>query len=131
MIGSGTNLKSGTVEGDFIAPLYAAVCNDEWGAVRLLLERGADVNYRGVYGRTPLHQAAFSGFRRIAELLLDHGADTDAVLQDGSTALFYAAKSNHRSVEELLIARGVTQDSRYQSFKRLSSSTGEHSRINW
>jgi hypothetical protein len=47
-ISSGTNLKSGTVEGDIIAPLYAAVCNDEWGAVRLLLERGADVNYRGV-----------------------------------------------------------------------------------
>lgn len=39
----------------------------------LLLERGANVNVRGVLDRTPLHFAALLGRTRVAELLRRHG----------------------------------------------------------
>src|SRR5262249_38216065 len=45
--------------------------------VRLLLERGADVNRGNDYGWTKLHQAGYGNDRALAELLLAAGARTD------------------------------------------------------
>src|SRR5262249_24899650 len=45
--------------------------------VRLLLERGADVNRGNDYGWTKLHQAGYGNDRRLAELLLASGARAD------------------------------------------------------
>src|SRR6185503_7455908 len=59
--------------------LMCAVASDDERSVRLLLERGADVNYQPAPsqgtvvwggGRTPLMWAAFRGNVRIAKLLL-------------------------------------------------------------
>jgi ankyrin repeat protein len=43
--------------------------------VRLLLERGADIDGRRGDGMTALHAACFRGFARVAQELLDAGAD--------------------------------------------------------
>jgi len=43
--------------------------------VRLLLERGADVNGRRGDGMTALHAACFRGLAWVAQELLDAGAD--------------------------------------------------------
>jgi uncharacterized protein len=43
--------------------------------VRLLLERGADVNGRRADGMTALHSACWRGLARVAQELLDAGAD--------------------------------------------------------
>jgi ankyrin repeat protein len=45
------------------------------GLVRLLLERGADVNGRRGDGMTALHAACWRGLGRVAQELLDAGAD--------------------------------------------------------
>lgn len=45
------------------------------GLVRLLLERGADVNGRRGDGMTALHAACWRGLDRVAQELLDAGAD--------------------------------------------------------
>lgn len=45
------------------------------GLVRLLLERGADVNGRRGDGMTALHTACWRGLSRVAQELLDAGAD--------------------------------------------------------
>jgi ankyrin repeat protein len=42
--------------------------------VRLLLERGADINGRRGDGMTALHAACFRGLARVAQELLDAGA---------------------------------------------------------
>ncbi|HJU90266.1 MAG TPA: sigma-70 family RNA polymerase sigma factor [Gemmatimonadaceae bacterium] len=56
-------------------PLHIAAALDELGVMRVLLERGAEVNSLGDDGSTPLHHAAYHGRIRAVELLLEHGAD--------------------------------------------------------
>ena len=56
-------------------PLVGAVLFGSVGAVEFLLEQGAAVDARDVFGSTPLIMAVFVGNDRIAKLLLDQGAD--------------------------------------------------------
>lgn len=44
----------------------------------LLLEAGADKNFQGPEGQTPLHLAAAYGHHDVVKLLLNYGADPDA-----------------------------------------------------
>ncbi len=54
--------------------LLSAVDGGDEGAVRSLLDAGADVRARGAGGRTPLHIAAAKGNKRIAEMLISASA---------------------------------------------------------
>lgn len=47
------------------------------GSARQLLTAGADKNYRGLNGETPLHLAAAYGHHDLVKLLLNHGARAD------------------------------------------------------
>ncbi len=71
--------------------------------VRLLLERGADVNRGNDYGWTKLHSAGYGNDRELAELLLAAGARTDLSARgDGGTPLIVALFWGHRDVVDLL-----------------------------
>jgi ankyrin repeat protein len=50
---------------------------DQGEAVKLLLDRGAQVNARNFAGMTALHLAAQSGSNALVQLLVDHGARLD------------------------------------------------------
>ena len=56
--------------------LQAGKCGNA-DIVRLLASNGGDVNMKGQYGRTPLHEAALQGNADAAMGLLDAGADMD------------------------------------------------------
>jgi ankyrin repeat protein len=72
-------------------------------SVKLLLERGADVNRGNDYGWTKLHQAGYSNDRALAELVLAAGARTDLSARgDGGTPLVAALFWGHREVVDLL-----------------------------
>jgi ankyrin repeat protein len=72
-------------------------------SVKLLLERGADINRGNDYGWTKLHQAGYSNDRPLAQLALAAGARTDLSARgDGGTPLVAALFWGHREVVDLL-----------------------------
>ena len=70
---------------DAFWPLDEAIALNSLGAVRLLLDHGADVNRADRTGGTPLEAAVAMRNYRIAELLLERGADPWAVGVNGDT----------------------------------------------
>jgi len=73
--------------------------------VKILLERGADVNTRTVVSGTALMFASGKGHKEIVEILLD--ADPFIMIEgtegdDGMTALSYALRGGHLSIVEIL-----------------------------
>ena len=81
-----------------------------WGGhpeiVRLLLERGADVNAQDGGGQTPVSLAARWGRSDLMDIFLAHGADTSIRDDQGRTLLHYAAQYDHVEVMRALISRG-------------------------
>ena len=78
--------------------------------MRFLLEKGADINYRGFFGAPGLHWAAINGHKPIVEFLIANG--TDLALRDtqfNSTALGWALEGRQKEIAELLLARGATK----------------------
>jgi len=72
--------------------------------VKLLIDKGADVNARRNNGETPLHHAAT---KEVAELLIANSANKNAKDDSGETHLHHAAKYGRKEVVELLIAKGA------------------------
>jgi ankyrin repeat protein len=69
-------------------PLTWAACMGRLGVVRLLLERGAEVNASTASsGFTALHEAALNGHEEIVAVLLSSGADSSRKTWWRSTAL--------------------------------------------
>lgn len=55
--------------------LIGAAVNGHADVVKLLIEKGADVNVRAIYGRTPLYTAFDKGDVEMGRILLEHGAE--------------------------------------------------------
>jgi ankyrin repeat protein len=72
-------------------------------AVKQHLDAGANVNAKED-GETPLHMAALSGPKEVAELLIAKGADVNAKDEDGVTPLHW---TETEEIAELLIAAGA------------------------
>jgi ankyrin repeat protein len=84
--------------------------------VRLLLEKGADVNVRSKPGRTALLLAAFQdGSDEVVRMLLAKGADLTTKDNFDVTVLVAAANANNTSVARMAIEKGlnVNQKSSY------------------
>jgi ankyrin repeat protein len=92
--------------------LWAASKGNET-LVRLLLDKGVDVNIQGgPLLRTALHEASQSGQEKIVRLLVDAGANLEIPDVYGDTALHRAVQ--HTKIVELLLDRGAKIDA--QSF---------------
>jgi ankyrin repeat protein len=74
--------------------------------IRLLAQRGADLNFRGKYGRTPIFNAIYAGHIEAVRLLVELGADLTVRDGAGYTPYDYAAASSALSVLQLLKVDG-------------------------
>jgi ankyrin repeat protein len=98
---------------DGFQPLGLASFFGRTAAVRLLLERGAEVNSasRNEMQVMPLHSAAATDDPdtryQIAKLLLEHGADPNARQQDDFTPLMAADQHGDERLRELLTEHGA------------------------
>ena len=59
-------------------------------AVKVCIERGADVNASNSLGLTAMHAAANRGWESIIKILADHGAKVDPKDKEGRTPMTYA-----------------------------------------
>ena len=78
--------------------------------VRMLVERGADVNARGRNGYTPLHYAAEQDNVEVADYLISHGADMEAADDQGFTPLMEVSHGASPGMLGLLLTRGARID---------------------
>jgi ankyrin repeat protein/HEAT repeat protein len=81
------------------AGLSAAADCGHTELVRILLDRGANVNRTSQHGTTALHSAASSGSISTVELLLEWGANVNATDIEGDTPLHRAVSAPERSPE--------------------------------
>jgi hypothetical protein len=76
--------------------------------MRLLIERGADINRQSTKGWSPLMMAAARGGLSGVRVLIEHGADVQARDQAGRTALDWALTRGETDVARVLRNAGAT-----------------------
>ena len=91
-----------------LKPLHVAVSVGSIAAVKLLLERKADVNSTlPNQGFTPLHIAALSNALDVAKILVEAKADLDTKDAGGMNAVFHAAMQGHDAFCTFLADKGA------------------------
>lgn len=95
-------------EKPFFRPaMWEATWKNHEAIVKLLVEKGAQVNYADYEGRTALHEAAYYGHTNLVEYLLDKNAEIDCEDMHGQTPLFRAVQGSRHDVVSLLVQRGA------------------------
>jgi ankyrin repeat protein len=79
-------------------PLHAAAAQGKTEVVSFLLDKGAPINTKDFYGRTPLILAIERGHSETALLLLKKGAHIGAKDRAGETALQVALKKGNSQI---------------------------------
>jgi len=93
--------------------LMTAASDGHLDICRLLIDKGAQVNAKGIIGRNPLHCAIVKGHIEVVRLLCDRGADIEACNENGRRPLHYAVCYGHISiVKELIEVRNAEINAR-------------------
>jgi ankyrin repeat protein len=93
-----------------VTPLLAAIDMHNLPIVKLLVENGADIDYKRKIGisRTPLQRAAETGKFDIVRYLVDCKAQIDTVpMRSGATALQLASMNGYVGIATFLIEHGA------------------------
>ncbi|MHC4477687.1 MAG: ankyrin repeat domain-containing protein [Planctomycetota bacterium] len=85
-------------------PLIVGAAYGRTEVVKLLLDKGADVNMGNEGSETPLHYAARHGYTTVMNILLEHGADVSQAGTGCGTPLQWAARNGQIKAAELLLA---------------------------
>jgi ankyrin repeat protein len=98
---------SASAEGpDGITPLMVAAEIGSLDAMKMLIDRHADLNGKNAYGSTALMLSVTDPKK--VRLLLDHGADVNVASRSGRTALIVASFANPSAeVVRMLLAKGA------------------------
>jgi len=75
--------------------------------VKILIEKGANINYRGIYGDTSLNLVSIKGHLEIMKYLIDNGANIESKNENGNTPLSLAVKWSHVEIVKFLIEKGA------------------------
>ena len=81
--------------------LWRAATKGDSNSVRNCLQNGADPNYMGSQGTTPLMEASWEGHMDIVRLLLEAGADVKSRVT-GRSAVDFAKARGHRDIVRML-----------------------------
>ncbi|EXA40276.1 hypothetical protein FOVG_09172 [Fusarium oxysporum f. sp. pisi HDV247] len=92
-------------DGQSHTPLFSAVFRGSPSAVRLLLDRRADLRALDTYGNSVLHHAVNTEKSSVIKLLLDSGSDVNRQNAQGRTPLHLAIVGDHSSAVKALLER--------------------------
>ncbi|KAK0180405.1 hypothetical protein PV327_006049 [Microctonus hyperodae] len=84
-------------------PLHCACFEGHADCAQVLIDLGANLNSRAIYGNSPLHVATCMRYTDIARTLLKAGADTQTVNDAGLTALHVAASQGCKGILESIL----------------------------
>lgn len=85
--------------------LHWACFVDAFDIVKLLIERGTDINHKNYIGETPIFTAVFRNNIRILELFYTNKADLSIIDSHGNNLIHYAIENNNNlSTIMMLIA---------------------------
>lgn len=81
--------------------------------VKLLLEKGAEVEAKNSWAQTPLLYAAQKGHEAVVRLLVEKGAELESIDSEyNRTPLWYAAQSGNEAIVNLLLEKGAELESK-------------------
>ncbi|XP_073533214.1 ankyrin repeat and SOCS box protein 10 isoform X2 [Phyllobates terribilis] len=95
-----------TYEEEFTCPLYVTASRGYTGCLRLLLQKGADVDF-APGGESALHGACENGHNQCVQLLLRHGANPNMASQDGFSPLHHCKTPQSYHCAQLLLQYGA------------------------
>ena len=91
--------------------LHIAANKGQLEVVKLLVDRGADLNYRHpITKMTPLGMAAVDGYTDIVDYLLSKGADPNVKLRGNVSLLRVVRDSGNDQMVQLLESKGAKDD---------------------
>lgn len=99
-------------EGSFAwSPLQIAANKDQLAIVKLLVERGADLNYKHpITKMTALSLAAYEGYQDVVEYLLSKGADPNIKLRGGVSIVRAVRDIGNNEMADFLLKNGAKDD---------------------
>jgi ankyrin repeat protein len=99
-------------------PLSWAAENGHEAVVKLLVEKGAELESKDYFGRTPLLWAAENGHEAVVKLLVEKGAELESKDCNARTTLSWAAGNGHEAVVKLLVEKGAELESKANYYGR-------------
>jgi ankyrin repeat domain-containing protein 50 len=99
-------------------PLFLASLGGHPSTVRLLIKKGANVNFRDNNGRTGLMEAAVRGYVSVVDELTKSGTKLNTTDRDNVSSLMHAAQYGHTTSVRLLIERGADPEIKDKDFER-------------
>ena len=90
--------------------LHLSAWRGHVGTMKMLLDRGANIEAKAIHNCTPLHLSALRGQVHAVRLLLDRGANIEAKNVGQVTPLHVACAKGHMEVITLLVDRDASLD---------------------
>lgn len=101
---AGMNLREGSR--NFILPLYYASLRGLPVSVKMLIEKGANVNAQGGHFGNAIQAASYKGFEDVVQILLNNDVDVNALGGQYLHALQAASVAGHERIVQMLLDRG-------------------------
>jgi ankyrin repeat protein len=104
-------------------PLLRAVRKGDLTEVKLLLEKGDNLELKDIEGQTPLIWAVRKGHPTVVKLLLERGANLESEDIEGQTPLQWAYRNGNGTVIKLLLDNSKVKASHHDRTEHSSGSS--------